>query len=305
MTTKYTSKDYKLLPVFTGKRMIHEHYSKEKYEKLSYIKKGNFFLINKHLNLHTFFEKYSGVKIPNNIFDYNNDYDILYNLYNIFPKNSEDYSIKKAEKQINVIKEFLDDSIDSLLNSNNKNLVDIGCGNGLLTNKISKLYNFNKNAYCIETINYLDKSVNDSINFSITDGNKINLNNDLADLTICLLVIHHFTSMDSMIDEIIRITKPNSYLLIYEHDCISDNLRVKLDIYHIINELLLKPNLYNNYKHHYNNFANNYYSNYTTKEQLINKLSKNFKLIKTKDIYMGFVNNYYALFQKNKYIIDT
>ena len=298
MTTKYKSKDYKLSPVFTGKRMIHEHYSKEKYEKLSNIKKGNFFLINKHLNLHTFFEKYSGVKIPKNIFDYNNDYDILYNLYNIFPKNSEDYSIKKAEKQINVIKEFLADSIDSLLDMTNKNLVDIGCGNGLLTNKISKLYKFNQHAYCVETINYLDKSVNDSINFSITDGNKININNNLADLTICLLVIHHFKSMDSMIDEIIRITKPNSYLLIYEHDCVSNSLRVKLDIYHIINQLLFKQNLYNNYKHHYNNFVNSYYLNYTSKEQIINKLSKKFTLIKTKEIYMGFVNNYYALFQK-------
>jgi ubiquinone/menaquinone biosynthesis C-methylase UbiE len=290
-------KNYKL-SVFTGKRIIHEHYSKEKYEKLSDIKKGKFFLINKHLNLHSFFEKYSGINIPKNIFDYNNDYDILYNLYNIFPKNSEDYAIKKAEKQINTIKEFCSSSIDSLLNMSNKNLVDIGCGNGLLTNKISKLYNFNQPAYCIETINYLDKSVYDSIKFNITDGKKINLDNNLADLTICLLVIHHFTSMDSMIDEIIRITKPNSYLLIYEHDCISNSLRVKLDIYHIINELLLKPNLFNNYRDHYNNFANNYYSNYTTKKQLIDKLSKNFKLIKTKDIYMGFVNNYYALFQK-------
>ena len=70
------------------------------------------------------------------------------------------------------------------------------------------------------------------------------------------------------------------YLLIYEHDCNSDNLRVKLDIYHIINELLLKPNLFSNYRDHYNNFANNYYSNYTTKKQLIDKLSKNFKLYK-------------------------
>jgi ubiquinone/menaquinone biosynthesis C-methylase UbiE len=290
-------KNYKL-SVFRGKRIIHEHYSKEKYEKLSDIKKGKFFLINKHINLHSFFEKYSGINIPKNIFDYNNDYDILYNLYKIFPKNSEDYTIKKAEKQINTIKEFCSSSIDSLLNMSNKNLVDIGCGNGLLTNKISKLYNFNQPAYCIETINYLDKSVYDSIKFSITDGKKINLDNNLADLTICLLVIHHFTSMDSMIDEIIRITKSNSYLLIYEHDCISNSLRVKLDIYHIINELLLKPNLFNNYRDHYNNFANNYYSNYTTKKQLIDKLSKNFKLIKTKDIYMGFVNNYYALFQK-------
>ena len=235
------------------------------------------------------------MKIPKNIFDYNNDYDILYNLYNIFPKNPEDFAIKKAEKQLNIINEFLG---DSLLNMSNKTLVDIGCGNGLLTNKISKLYNFNQPAYCIETLNYLDKSVYDSIKFNITDCKKINLNNNLADLTICLLVIHHFTSMDSMIDEIIRITKPNSYLLIYEHDCISDNLRVKLDIYHIINELLLKPNLFNNYRDHYNNFANNYYSNYTTKKQLIDKLSNNFKLIKTKDMYMGFVNNYYALFQK-------
>jgi len=224
-------------PVITGKRIIYEHYSKDKYEKLSHFKKGNFFLINKQLNIHSFFEKYSGIKIPKNIFDYK-------------------------------------------------------------TNKISKLYNFNQPAYCIETLNYLDKSVYDSIKFNITDGIKINLNNNLADLTICLLVIHHFTSMDTMINEIIRITKPNSYLLIYEHDCISDNLRVKLDIYHIINELLLKPNLFNNYRDHYNNFANNYYSNYTTKKQIIDKLSKNFKLIKTKDMYMGFVNNYYALFQK-------
>jgi ubiquinone/menaquinone biosynthesis C-methylase UbiE len=267
------------------------------------IKDGVFLYNNKNINLHNFFSRYLGININKNIFSYTNDYKILYKIYKQIKKNKmivfhdEKFLQNKAEKQINEIMIFLD---SFLINTKeeNKILVDIGCGNGLLTHKFSKLYNFNHHTYCVETLNYLDKSVSNTIKFSITDGNKINLDNNFADLTICFLAIHHFSSIESMINEIIRISKPNSYLLIYEHDCISSKINFVLDLYHIINGLLLKPNLNKNYKKHYSNFISTYYSNYTSKEQLINKLSKDFILLKTKEIYKGFVNNYYALFQK-------
>ena len=266
------------------------------------IKDGTFLYNNKDVNLHNFFSRYLGINISRDIFSYKNDYIILYKIYEQIRKNKmiifhdEKYLIKKAEYKINEITIFLEEFIINGIK--NKNLVDIGCGNGLLTHKFSKLYNFNHHVYCVETINYLDKSIDDLIKFSITDGKKINLDNNFADITICFLAIHHFSSMNSMIDEIIRISKPNSYLLIYEHDCTSKKLNFMLDLYHIINELILKPNLYNDYKSHYNHFVNNYYSNYISKEQLIQKLSNSFTLIKTKNINGGFINNYYALFQK-------
>jgi len=267
------------------------------------IKDGTFLNYNKDINLHKFFSRYLSMNINKNIFSYTNDYKILYKMYKQIKKNKmivfhdEKYLQNKAEKQINDIMVFLDSSQINI-RGKNENLVDIGCGNGLLTHKFSKLYNFNHHTYCVETLNYLDKSVTNTIKFSITDGNKINLNDNFADITICFLAIHHFSSMDSMINEIVRIAKPKSYLLIYEHDCISSKLNFILDLYHVINSLVLKPNLYKNYKKHYSNFINTYYSNYTSKEQLINQLSKNFTLLKTKEIYAGFVNNYYALFQK-------
>ena len=98
-------------------------------------------------------------------------------------------------------------------------------------------------------------------------------------------------------DEIIRIIKPNAYLLIYEHDCISPNNVYLLDLYHIINELLLKPNI-TNFMDNYKKFVNSYYSNYTSKKILSQRLSNNFNLIKSKEVNVGFINNYYALFQK-------
>lgn len=266
------------------------------------IKDGTFLNYNKNIDLPKFFSEYIGININKNIFSYENDYKILKKIYRKIIKNKkivfydEQFIKNNAEKQINNIIVFLDSF--PINKGKNENLVDIGCGNGLLTYKFSKLYNFNHHSYCVEILNYLDKSVSNSIKFSITDGNKINLDNNFADITICFLAIHHFSSLDSMINEIVRIAKPKSYLLIYEHDCISSKLNFVLDLYHIINSLILKPNLYKGYKKHYSHFANNYYSNYTSKEQLINKLSKNFTLLKTKEIYAGFVNNYYALFQK-------
>ena len=100
-----------------------------------------------------------------------------------------------------------------------------------------------------------------------------------------------------MIDEIIRIIKPNAYLLIYEHDCIFANNVYLLDLYHIINGLLLKPNI-TNYMDNYKKFVNSYYSNYTSKKILSQRLSNNFNLIKSKEVDVGFIKNYYALFQK-------
>ena len=140
------------------------------------IKDGTFLYYNKNINLHNFFSRYLLININKNIFSYKNDYKILYKIYKQIKKNKiivfhdEKFLQNKAEKYINEIMIFLD-KFPINTKEKNKNLVDIGCGNGLLTHKFSKLYNFNHHTYCIETLNYLDKSVTNSIKFSITDGN--------------------------------------------------------------------------------------------------------------------------------------
>ena len=126
----------------------------------------------------------------------------------------------------------------------------------------------------------------------------INLPNNNTDLILCNLSLHHIKDFDKMLSEIIRILKPNGYIIIYEHDKINNKQIELLDYYHVISYLLLEDCKQEDFETLYFRFINDYYSNYTSKEQLINKLSKDFTLLKTKEIYAGFINNYYALFQK-------
>jgi ubiquinone/menaquinone biosynthesis C-methylase UbiE len=274
------------------------------------IKKGTFIYSNKNIKLSTFIARYIGLDVITCTNIYNtskNDYEFLYSIYkkinttNTIYVHDDNYLHKKADRQLNEIINFLKDTpidkIDKIDKNDKINIVDIGCGNGLLLQKIINHYNFNYNCVCIETQLYLDKSVIDLIDFRITDGKKINLENNFANITICYLSLHHFRTIDNMMDEIVRIIKPNAYLLIYEHDCKTNYNTFLLDLYHIINELLLKPNI-TNYMDYYKKFVNNYYSNYTSKKKLIKRLSTNFNLIKSKNIDAGFINNYYALFQK-------
>jgi len=275
------------------------------------IKNDTFIHSNKNINLGNFISRYIGLNNDICMRIYNNsknDYEFLYNIYNQVKKNKlitvrdEYYLHKKAERQMNEITKFLEDTPINKINKNDKiNIVDIGCGNGLLLQKFISYYNFNCNCVCIETRNYLDKGVIDLIDFSITDGKKINLENNFANITICHLSLHHFRTIDNMMNEIFRIVKPNAYLLIYEHDCINTKDVYLLDLYHNINELLLKTNI-TNYRDNYKKFITDYYSNFTSKKILIKRMSTNFNLIKSKNINMGFINNYYALFQKKNII---
>jgi ubiquinone/menaquinone biosynthesis C-methylase UbiE len=271
------------------------------------IKKGTFIYSNKNVNLGNFISRYIGINIDVCMHIYKtskNDYEFLYNIFKQIKKNKsvvvhdDNYLHKKAERQLNQITNFLEDTPIVKISKNDKiNIADIGCGNGLLLQKIISYYNLQCNCVCIETQNYLDKSVTDLINFSITDGKKINLESNFANITICHLSLHHFRTIDDMMNEIVRIIKPNAYLLIYEHDCITAKNVYLLDLYHIINELLLKSSITNFIKS-YKKYVSNYYSNFTSKKQLIKRMSTNFNLIKSKDINAGFINNYYALFQK-------
>ena len=271
------------------------------------IKKGTFIYSNKNVNLGNFISRYIGINIDVCMHIYKtskNDYEFLYNIFKQIKKNKsvvvhdDNYLHKKAEHQLNQITNFLEDTPIVKISKNDKiNIADIGCGNGLLLQKIISYYNLQCNCVCIETQNYLDKSVTDLINFSITDGKKINLESNFANITICHLSLHHFRTIDDMMNEILRIIKPNAYLLIYEHDCITAKNVYLLDLYHIINELLLKSSI-TNFTKSYKKYVSNYYSNFTSKKQLIKHLSTNFNLIKSKDINVGFINNYYALFQK-------
>ena len=271
------------------------------------IKKGTFIYSNKNVNLGNFISRYIGINIDVCMHIYKtskNDYEFLYNIFKQIKKNKsvvvhdDNYLHKKAERQLNQITNFLEDTPIVKISKNDKiNIADIGCGNGLLLQKIISYYNLQCNCVCIETQNYLDKSVTDLINFSITNGKKISLENNFANITICHLSLHHFRTIDNMMEEIVRIIKPNAYLLIYEHDCITAKNVYLLDLYHIINELLLNPSI-TNFSVSYKKYVSNYYSNFTSKKQLIKRMSTNFNLIKSKDINAGFINNYYALFQK-------
>jgi hypothetical protein len=136
------------------------------------IKDGNFLHSNKNINLHNFFSRYLGININRSIFSCKSDYEILHNIYKQIKKNKS--VVLHDENYIH--KKFV-------------NLYDLHS---------AAIY-----VGAVETQNYLDKSVINLIKFSITDGKKINLENNFANITICYLSLHHFISIDAMMDEIV------------------------------------------------------------------------------------------------------
>ena len=65
--------------------------------------------------------------------------------------------------------------------------------------------------------------------------------NNSFDLMTIYMVMHHIPHIQSFIKELFRVLKNGGYLLIREHDCSPEDMRMFLDIQHGLYALVLSP----------------------------------------------------------------
>lgn len=194
----------------------------------------------------------------------------------------------------NGIKDFLED-----YDYTKGKMLDFGCGDCSISMEVNKLIGTEKNPYCVdieEWFNYEKKS--DKCNFKVTDGKTIDHESESMDIVIALHSLHHVQYLSEIIKEIYRVLKTNGILIIKEHDCVTKDDMMIIDIYHAIYELVLKekPD---------KSFFDKYYAKYYSAEGLQKILEDvGFKFVKYKPLY-GSVKNYLALYTKPDYKYKT
>lgn len=179
--------------------------------------------------------------------------------------------------------------------------IDVGCGSGNKTNKISKELKLNeKNVFGADISTwgpYNQKKYDHKFNFIKIKNEKIDIESNSFDFVTCILMLHHVKNLDVLLEEIKRILKPNGILLIIEHNNYDDYDNLILDILHMLYGYLYDKNnryLSNpDYAKYYNSFMWNF---------ILNK--KNFKLIETNPLFTELSNdirydNLFYSFYKN------
>ena len=110
------------------------------------------------------------------------------------------------------------------------NYLDYGCGDGSITQEIGKFYDLDKNnIFCVDV---RQPKKHSNYQFDLLQNNKIPHENNKFDLITSFVVLHHVKNVELIIKELYRVTKQNGIIIIREHDCNTNNLRVFLDIVH-------------------------------------------------------------------------
>ena len=210
--------------------------------------------------------------------------------------NTRSYSIKKflnisnlfhSENAINFKpdRHFISYKISRYLLKNcfrkNMKIADIGGGNGDVIKIIGENLNLPRdNLYCVE-----NNSNSWAESYPFSNGNHIqyifwdnvtipNITPQSLDVVLIMVTLHHMPNdiIQNLFNNLKQLAKPNSLLLLKEHDCkTSDDLYIinwEHHLYYIINSPLLNENNVMKYKE-------TYVDNYKTKSYYDNLLYKN------------------------------
>lgn len=101
--------------------------------------------------------------------------------------------------------------------------LDFGCGSGVISQSVGELLNV-----LPEGIDIIDQKID--IIYYQYDGEILNLNKKY-DLITCFHVLHH-TDL-TMIPQLISLLEPNGYLLIKEHNCYNEEIKLLIELQHI------------------------------------------------------------------------
>lgn len=119
--------------------------------------------------------------------------------------------------------------------------LDYGGNDGGVASEFAKIMKLkNTQVYSADVENWLGNvknNVYNNITYTLLSENqKLPYHPSSFDSVSCLQVLHHVEFIDSHLKELYRILKPNGILVIKEHDCNDDSMKLLIDIEHVIHE---------------------------------------------------------------------
>lgn len=110
--------------------------------------------------------------------------------------------------------------------TNIHNYLDFGCGNGVISKSVALLLNSMYDGIDIKPNFY---------NCFVYDGYKLPIINKKYNLITCFQVLHHMTleSIYHVLPQLISLLSEDGYLMIKEHDCYDDNMRLLIELQHL------------------------------------------------------------------------
>lgn len=99
-------------------------------------------------------------------------------------------------------------------------MLDIGVGDGSITSAIQRHYDLPKDK--VFGTDIVTPREEPSFTFNLVDGSDLPFNDNSFDLITANMVLHHVDDLDGLLQEIRRVLRPNGYLIISEHDILSN-----------------------------------------------------------------------------------
>ena len=167
------------------------------------------------------------------------------------------------------------------------NVLEIGCGVGIVSEHLNSNYKMNVigtdvDPKQIKIAKKFNKE-NETLKYIEANATELPFENDKFDLSLSLWVLHHVRDWHKMLEEINRVLKPKSTIIIYD-------LAYSQKLVNFVN--------YANSKRILKHFVKNY-GVYLINDIIEFFIKNNFELVHKKITKKGIKNNHIIVFQKN------
>lgn len=112
-------------------------------------------------------------------------------------------------------------------------VLDLGCGEGSITNVVGRLLNLRR-----DNIHGCDvRPIEEEILFTYTlleagNTNQLPYVDEQHEVAYAFMSLHHIPDVERTLAEVYRVLQPGGIFIIREHDCVTDGLKLVLDIVH-------------------------------------------------------------------------
>lgn len=151
-------------------------------------------------------------------------YKELRKFYLTFSDSAENKSTMASHAKTRIQRRV--DQLVSLLDGEKpKNLLDVGYGDGAITDLLARTLKMPKGkVFGAEIIK--PAVVPSSLEHISFDGKKLPLEPDQIDLTLLLSVLHHVEDFESLLKDIFRVTRPGGRVLVRDFDAFTEDLKL-------------------------------------------------------------------------------
>ncbi len=124
-----------------------------------------------------------------------------------------------------------------------RDYLDIGCADGSITAAIGESLGLGKDHIFGCDVRDLppEDEMMKRFQFKHYDGVTLPYCDGSFDVITVFMVLHHIPEIEPFLKEIVRVLRRNGVLIIREHNCTPENVRIFLDVQHGMYALVLQP----------------------------------------------------------------